>query len=262
MSIAAAAPSPFARRNVLGVEISVARQREAIEFLLARLGAREPTRVAFANANLLTELSARPGGAALLDGFLVLNDGIAVDLASLALYRHWFPDNLNGTDLVPALLKAAPASVRVFLYGAKPEVVAKAAAVLAERYRCVICGAVDGFSGLPPQAVAQQAADAAADIVLVALGNPLQEEWIAAHAWATGAPLVIGVGALFDFLAGAVPRAPAPMRRLRLEWLYRWAHEPGRLRRRYTIGMARFLGLVLRQAAASSRRQRRALNWP
>jgi beta-1,4-glucosyltransferase len=248
MTVVAIDPPPFPRRNILGVEISVARQREAIEFLLARLAARVPTRVAFANANLLTTLSSEPGGARLLDGFLVLNDGIAVDLASLALYRSWFPDNLNGTDLIPALLAAAPRETRVFLYGAKPNVLAKAAALLAERYGCVVCGAIDGFSDAAPEAVAREAAETRPDIVLVALGNPLQEEWIAGHAASTGAPLAIGVGALFDFLTGAVPRAPVPMRRLRLEWLYRWAQEPGRLRRRYTIGMARFLALVLRQA--------------
>ena len=248
MSIAAVEPPPFPRRNILGVEISVARRREAIEFLLARLASRLPTRVAFANANLLTELSARPGGARLLDGFLVLNDGIAVDLASLALHRSWFPDNLNGTDFVPALLAAAPQGTRVFLYGAKPEAVAKTAALIGERYGCVVCGAVDGFTGAAAEAVAGQVAAARPDILLVALGNPLQEEWIAAHAGSSAAPLAIGVGALFDFLAGAVPRAPMPMRTLRLEWLYRWAQEPGRLRRRYTIGMARFVRLVLRQA--------------
>jgi hypothetical protein len=107
MTVAAIDPPPFPRRNILGVEISVARQREAIEFLLARLAARIPTRVAFANANLLTTLSSQPGGTRLLDGFLVLDDGIAVDVASLVLYRSWFPQNLNGTDLVPALLAAA-----------------------------------------------------------------------------------------------------------------------------------------------------------
>jgi beta-1,4-glucosyltransferase len=248
MTVAAIDPPPFPRRNILGVEISVARQREAIEFLLARLAARVPTRVAFANANLLTTLSSEPGSPRLLDGFLVLNDGIAVDLASLALYRSWFPDNLNGTDLIPALLAAAPGGARAFLYGAKPDVLAGTAALLAERYGCVVCGAVDGFADAPPEAVARQAWEARPDIVLVALGNPLQEEWIAAHAATIGAPLAIGVGALFDFLTGAVPRAPVPMRRLRLEWLYRWAQEPGRLRRRYTIGMARFLARVIRQA--------------
>jgi beta-1,4-glucosyltransferase len=248
MTVAAIEPPLFPRRNILGVEISVARQREAVEFLLARLTAREPTRVAFANANLLTELSARPQGARLLDGFLVLNDGIAVDLASLALYRSWFPDNLNGTDLIPALLAAAPRGTRVFLYGAKPDVLAKTVEVMAELYGCVICGAIEGFSDKAPETVARQAAGARQDILLVALGNPLQEEWIAAHASTIGAPLTIGVGALFDFLTGAVPRAPVPMRRLRLEWLYRWAQEPGRLRRRYTIGMAQFSAQVLRQA--------------
>jgi beta-1,4-glucosyltransferase len=136
MTVAAIDPSPFPRRNILGVEISVARQREAIEFLLARLAARIPTRVAFANANLLTTLSSQPGGTRLLDGFLVLNDGIAVDVASLVLYRSWFPQNLNGTDLVPALLAAAPRGTRLFLYGAKPDVVAKTAALLGERYCC------------------------------------------------------------------------------------------------------------------------------
>jgi len=130
MTVAAIDPPPFPRRNILGVEISVARQREAIEFLLARLAARIPTRVAFANANLLTTLSSQPGGTRLLDGFLVLDDGIAVDVASLVLYRSWFPQNLNGTDLVPALLAAAPRGTRLFLYGAKPDVVAKTAALL------------------------------------------------------------------------------------------------------------------------------------
>jgi exopolysaccharide biosynthesis WecB/TagA/CpsF family protein len=248
MAVAASDPPPFPTRNVLGVAISVARRREVIDFLLARLATRVPTRVAFANANLLTTLSSPPGGARLLDDFLVLNDGIAVDLASLALYRSWFPDNLNGTDLIPALLAAAPPGTRVFLYGARPEVVAKTAALLAQRYGCAICGTVDGFSGASTEVVAEQASEACPDILLVALGNPLQEEWIATYGCAIGAPLAIGVGALFDFITGTVPRAPAHLRRLRLEWLYRWAQEPGRLRRRYTIGIARFSARVLRQA--------------
>jgi beta-1,4-glucosyltransferase len=250
MAVVAPDLPPFSTRNVLGVEISVARQREAIDLLLARLAARVPTRVAFANANLLTTLSSQPDGVRLLDGFLVFNDGIGVDLASVALYRRWFPENLNGTDLIPALLAAAPRGTRVFIYGAKPDVLAKTAALLAERYGCLVCGAVDGFSASPRE-VARQASETCPDVVLVALGNPLQEEWIAAHAAAIGAPLAIGVGALLDFLTGAVPRAPLAMRRLRLEWLYRWAQEPGRLRRRYTVGMARFLAGVIKQARSA-----------
>jgi exopolysaccharide biosynthesis WecB/TagA/CpsF family protein len=244
--------APFPVRNVLGVGISVARQREVIDLLLARLASRVSTRVAFANAHLLTTLSSTPG-TRLLDGFLVLNDGIAVDLASLALYRSWFPENLNGTDLLPALLSAAPPGVRLFLYGAKPDVLAKAAETIAHRFGCTICGAVDGFSPFAPQEVASQIRETRPDIILVALGNPRQEEWIAAHSASLGAPLSLGVGAFFDFVSGSVPRAPALMRRLRLEWLYRLRGEPGRLSERYTSEMAGFFRAVLRQARSRRR---------
>ena len=74
-----------------------------------------------------------------------------------------------------------------------------------------------------------------ADLVIVALGNPRQETWIAENLDMTGARLAIGVGALLDFLAGAVPRAPLWVRRLRLEWLYRMLLEPGRLWKRYVV---------------------------
>ncbi|GAC1333015.1 MAG: WecB/TagA/CpsF family glycosyltransferase [Beijerinckiaceae bacterium] len=241
---------PFPTRNVLGVAISVARQRAAIEFLLGRLAARRPITVAFANAHLLMSLPSSPAGTGLLDGFLILNDGIGVDLASLLLYRDWFPDNLNGTDFTPALLAAAPPGTKVFLYGAKPEIVAKAAGRIAERTGCLVCGTQSGFSCLAEDEIAKSVKAASPDIVLVALGNPLQEEWIAGYAAFIGAPLMLGVGAFFDFFSQSVPRAPLPVRKLRLEWLYRWAQEPGRLRRRYTIEMARFSARVLRQARA------------
>jgi beta-1,4-glucosyltransferase len=194
MTLGAVDPPPFPTRNILGVEISVARQREAIEFLLARLAARLPTQVAFANATLLTELSGRPGGARLLDGFLVLNDGIAVDLASLALYRLWFPENLNGTDLIRRCSQPRLGERGCRSMAPSPEVVAKTAALLEERYGCAVCGAIDGFTVAAPEAVARHLSAGAPTCPR----HPLQEEWIATHALTIGAPLTIGVGALFD----------------------------------------------------------------
>jgi beta-1,4-glucosyltransferase len=226
MTLGAVDPPPFPTRNILGVEISVARQREAIEFLLARLAARLPTQVAFANANLLTELSGRPGGARLLDGFLVLNDGIAVDLASLALYRLWFPENLNGTDLIPALLAVAPRGTRVSLYGAKPEVVAKTAALLEERYGCAVCGAIDGFTVAAPEAVARHLSAGAPTCPRQPSAGGV-DRYSRAHDRRAADDR--GWGAL-RFLGRRRAARPRPMRRLRLEWLYRWAQEPRRLR--------------------------------
>jgi exopolysaccharide biosynthesis WecB/TagA/CpsF family protein len=245
---------PFPTRDILGAAVAVCRRGDAIAWLLERLAHRETTPVAFANANLLTLLARRPGGAKLLDGFLVLNDGVGLDLASRLLHGEPFPDNLNGTDFTPALLQAAPAGTRVFLFGAKPGVAAKAGDAFAARRGVTIAGSRDGYGDAAGAAEAVRAAGA--DIVLVALGNPRQEEWIAANAATLGAPIVMGVGALFDFAAGLVPRAPAWVQKARLEWVWRAAHEPRRLGRRYSVDLAGFLMLVARQKARMRRADR------
>lgn len=79
------------------------------------------------------------------------------------------------------------------------------------------------------------------------MGVPRQELWIARNLTEKHCTLPIAVGALLDFLSGAVPRAPGWMRRMRLEWLFRLIVEPGRLWRRYIVGNPLFLARVLRQ---------------
>jgi UDP-N-acetyl-D-mannosaminuronic acid transferase (WecB/TagA/CpsF family) len=79
------------------------------------------------------------------------------------------------------------------------------------------------------------------------MGNPKQELFIHDHLGATGCVLGIGVGALFDFLANNVPRAPLRVQKWRLEWLYRLANEPRRLANRYLVGAPLFLTRILQQ---------------
>jgi UDP-N-acetyl-D-mannosaminuronic acid transferase (WecB/TagA/CpsF family) len=73
------------------------------------------------------------------------------------------------------------------------------------------------------------------------MGDPKQEFWLAENLAATGCRLGIGVGALLDFVAGQMPRAPGPIRRAHLEWAYRLAIEPRRLWRRYVVECSTFL---------------------
>lgn len=87
-----------------------------------------------------------------------------------------------------------------------------------------------------------------AEIVLVAMGVPLQDEWIALHAHRLNASVLAGVGGLFDFFAGSVSRAPHAFRVIGCEWVWRLALEPHRMARRYLIGNARFLALAINQA--------------
>lgn len=234
------------RRRILGIDVIAATGADVIADLLARLAARRKTDVAFANANLLTHASRNTDVAQALSRMLVLNDGIALDLASRALYGCGFPENLNGTDFMPRLIDALPGGTRIFLYGARAHVVATLAGQLSAEGRLDVCGWCDGYTHSP--SLPDEINAARADVVLVALGNPRQELWTGAAREVVSAPLVIGVGAFFDFATGQVPRAPLLMRKLRMEWLFRLAMEPRRLWRRYTSDAAWFFYLVAKQA--------------
>src|SRR5690606_38648968 len=109
----------------------------------------------------------------------------------------------------------------------------------------VVVGVCDGYEGRSSAGTAlpSQIDAASPDILLVAFGNPLQERWIVEHSDRLRVPLVLGVGALLDFLSGRARRAPGWVRRSRMEWLYRLAHEPRRLLRRYSLDLLVFFRL-------------------
>ena len=230
--------------------VAIARlgREAAIHRLLAVPGSGSRLAVAFANAHGLLLAMDDPAFAKTLSRFLVLNDGIGAEIGARILSGTGFEDNLNGTDFVPALLEAAPHGTRVYLFGARPEVVEKAAAIFAARHPAVcICGWRSGYFGEDeiPQIVADINA-AHPDILLVAMGNPRQE-FLIERLWADlTVPLALGVGALFDFTAGEVTRAPSVLRHNGLEWVYRLWQEPRRLGQRYTTGIIRYLWKILR----------------
>ena len=212
------------------------------------VGARTSLCVAFCNAHTAKLAFDDPAYADILRKMLVLNDGLGIDLAARALGHGAFPANLNGTDFVPAYLRDSARRLRIFLLGAKTEVLARATATIATRFpQHAVVGTRDGYFGDGEQAAIAKAITASeSDIVLCAMGNPRQEKVMSALAAADVAPVLIGVGALFDFLADAVPRAPAWVRRARLEFVYRLMQEPRRLGRRYTIEVAEFLLAIAR----------------
>jgi alpha-1,3-mannosyltransferase len=242
------------KRTILGVHFAPMQRAAAVDTLDRALTQRRPFRVAFANANTLTVASRDERLRSELADFLVLNDGLGVDIAGRLKFGRPFPDNLNGTDFVPHFLESTRHRLRIYLVGAQPSVIAEAArAVVARWPRHMIVGARNGFfSG--EEEVAQlcdDIRDARADLVLVGLGDPLQEHWIVRYGDRTGAKLLIGVGALFDFVSGKTGRAPGWMRRIRCEWIYRLMREPRRLAHRYLIGNLVFFHLVLRDRRRS-----------
>jgi exopolysaccharide biosynthesis WecB/TagA/CpsF family protein len=248
----------YAKRDIGGVGIAVMGREAALAEVIGAVATGGHVKLAFCNANLVNVAT---GDAALrrsLSTFLVLADGIGVDLGSLLLYGEAFPANLNGTDFFPALFDEAGRALRVALLGGRPGVVERAAATLAQRYPAHSFSAVShGYFAEDEEAVLLERLKAERpDLLLVAMGNPLQERFIAERLGPQHCAVAAGVGALFDFFAGEVPRAPALLRRARLEWLYRLWREPRRLWRRYVLGNPVFLMHMARQYAMGGRRSR------
>jgi N-acetylglucosaminyldiphosphoundecaprenol N-acetyl-beta-D-mannosaminyltransferase len=120
------------------------------------------------------------------------------------------------------------------------------------------------FRPLSPEeddAVIAQINAAKPDIVWVGLSTPKQEFWMAAHVGRLDVPVLIGVGAAFDFLAGIKKQAPRWMRRSGLEWLFRLLQEPRRLWRRYFTIVPQFIILALGQLLKAWMRSRSESNW-
>ena len=177
---------------------------------------------------------------------LVLPDGTGLRMAGRALGRPILA-NLNGTDLLPRILRRAEGEGwSVYLLGARRPVVERCAERLQAAFPALrIVGAHDGyFTPAGEQAVIDDINAAAPHLLLVALGSPRQELWIFRNAHRLRAGVAFAVGGLFDFLSGAVPRAPRWMRRAGLEWLYRFARDPREKWRRVAWEIPMFLGLL------------------
>ena len=185
---------------------------------------------------------------------LVLADGLPVVWASRLLGRPT-PERVAGSDLVPALFDGAEAhgGASVYLLGAGPGVAERAKANIQRRWPKVqVVGVYSPPLGFERDErenaeILARIAEARPEILVVGLGAPKQELWVAKHRELLAARVALCVGATIDFLAGEKPRAPQWMRSVGLEWLHRVASEPRRLARRYARDAWIFPRLVWRE---------------
>jgi len=162
-------------------------------------------------------------------------------------------ERVAGVDLMERLIeRAAARGYRIYLLGARPDVVrAVAERIAREQPDAVIAGWRDGY-WTPDEEPAVVAAIAAAkpQILFVAISSPAKERFLGRWKDTIDAPFVMGVGGSFDVYAGKVRRAPRWMRRIGLEWLFRVTQEPGRMWRRYAGDAPRFAWILLRALVA------------
>jgi N-acetylglucosaminyldiphosphoundecaprenol N-acetyl-beta-D-mannosaminyltransferase len=216
---------------------------------LAEVAVNEQQRflVGVVNAAKVTKLKADPVlRESLLEADVLLADGQSVVWASRLLGRP-LPERVAGIDLFESLLGLADRrSLRVYLLGARPEVLVRVQEEIAARWPgVVIAGARDGyFTDEEADAVADDIAAARADMLFLGITTPKKEIFLGRYGARLGASVQHGVGGSFDVLAGVTRRAPRAWQRLGMEWAYRLLQEPRRLARRYLVTNVAFVGLT------------------
>jgi N-acetylglucosaminyldiphosphoundecaprenol N-acetyl-beta-D-mannosaminyltransferase len=163
-------------------------------------------------------------------------------------------ERVYGPDLMLALCSRSPAGgYRHFFYGASPQVLDALTGRLCTRYPGLqVVGAYSPpFRPITPEEdaeIVRRITEARPDIVWVGLSTPKQEQWMANHVDQLAAPVLIGVGAAFDFHAGMKRQAPRWMQRNGLEWVFRLLSEPRRLSRRYLVNIPLFAWYLVLEA--------------
>jgi N-acetylglucosaminyldiphosphoundecaprenol N-acetyl-beta-D-mannosaminyltransferase len=239
--------------TVLGVRIDNISRQQAVERIEQAIGRHDGRAVGvfFVNAHTLNLAAADPAYCQVLNAAdLVLADGTGVRWAA-RLQGVRTLENMVGTDFTPMLFHAtAGRGYSYFMLGADAQTVAAAADYARRTFPgWTQAGYHHGYltdDAVTASAIAQINA-ANADVLLVGMGNPLQEQWIHRHLPGLNVPVCLGLGGLFDYWAGNVSRAPRWLRRLGHEWLWRLYQEPGLKARRYLIGNPLFLARILRE---------------
>jgi N-acetylglucosaminyldiphosphoundecaprenol N-acetyl-beta-D-mannosaminyltransferase len=244
--------SPWPRFDVLDVTVDALSPSAVVDEVGRRIDGRSSGYVCVTNVHSVMECVRRPplrdvwSGAA-----LVVPDGVPLTWVGRRLLGRTV-ERVYGPDLALALAARAVASGwRVYLYGGTPGVADALGEALRGRFPGldVVGTRSPPFRPLTPEEDEQELGairSAAPHLVLVGLGCPKQEVWMAAHAARLPAVLV-GVGAAFDFHTGAKRQAPRWMMAAGLEWLFRLGTEPRRLWRRYLVNNPWFMALVALQ---------------
>ena len=249
--------------EILGVPLAVSDYEQVMDWMDAMIAAGERGYLTAAAVNLVMCAREDPGArAAVLGATLAVPDGQPLVWALHAL-GHASATRVYGPDLMARFCaRAARNATPIYLYGGRsPEALELLERRLHERYPGLLIAG--GFS--PPfralTAAEQERAVAEIDssgaqVVWVGTGQPKQEKWMLQMRPRLSAPLLVGVGAAFDFHAGLVSQAPRWMQRSGLEWAYRLAHEPRRLWRRYARYNPRFVAGFTRQYLRQRRDRR------
>ncbi len=242
------------RVNVLGVGISAINLQQALAIIDDWIARRDPHYVCVSTVHGVMECQRNEAvRRALNSSGLTTPDGMPlVWISRLHGFRH--VRRVYGPDLMLAVCERSVAKgYRHYLYGGRPGVAEALKTRLERRFPGVQIVGLESppFEPLTPEQdreAVERINAANPDIVWVGMSTPKQDLWAAEHVGRLNAPVILAVGAAFDFVSGRKRQAPRWMRDSGLEWLFRLIQEPRRLWRRYLLYNPLFLWLLLGQA--------------
>lgn len=244
--------------DVLGVKISAVDLAKAEDVVAGMVTHREKGYVCVAPVATVMDCQDDPAYLRIINAAdMVTPDGVPIAWLGRRA-GHRAVARTYGPDLMERLCDhGRAAGWKHFFYGATPAICDKLEACLKARFPGLnVVGKVSPpympkAGRVTPDEAARINA-AGADIIWVGLGAPKQDFWCALNRPALEAPVMIGIGAAFDFLSGMKLQAPRWVQCSGMEWLFRLCCEPGRLWRRYLIGNARFIGLLSKEMIRKS----------
>jgi N-acetylglucosaminyldiphosphoundecaprenol N-acetyl-beta-D-mannosaminyltransferase len=236
--------------EILGVRVSCASREDVLQLPLDWAMGEGKRTIFYVNAHCLNLATREPTYRATLNqADLVYSDGVGVVWAS-----RWLGgcplEKVTGRDWIHDFsAQAAQSNLRIYLLAGTQEIIEKAQQNLIRQHtELKIVGTRNGyFEEAESDALIEEINQAAPQILLVGMGTPRQEKWLADHRDQIQAPVCWAVGALFDYVAGVEPPVPGWLNRLNLEWLWRLLVDPLGKWRRYLIGNPLFLYRLLRQ---------------
>ncbi len=241
--------------RILGVRVDAVTYEGLLDRIAGYIAGGRPHQVCTINPEFVMLARRAPEFHAVLENAdLCVADGVGLLWAARRL-GGCLPERVTGSDgLLIIAERAAACGWRLFLLGAGPGVAEQAGRILAARYAGVqIVGA---YAGSPAEAEAPEIMAriraARPDVLFVAYGAPAQDLWIARHGRDLGVPVMVGVGGAYDHLTGVRRRAPAWVRRVNLEWLFRLITQPWRWRRQLALPLFVWLVLTARRPRSAS----------
>lgn len=238
------------RIQMMGCTVDNLSMEETLQTIEGFIASGKPHQHVVVNVDKLVKAQKDPELRQIINDCALINaDGMPVVWASRLLGKP-LKERVAGVDLFESLMKrSAEKGWRVYLLGAKEEIVSKVRDIYAHKYpNLVFAGYRNGYWKPEEEgAIVQQIADARADLLFVAISSPKKEQFLGAYQATMKIPFAMGVGGTFDVAAGKVKRAPVWMQKTGLEWFYRFLQEPRRMFRRYFIEDMAFFGLLVKE---------------